>query len=142
MILFYYILQVLRRFSGYYLHLSSRFAATVDAWIRCDIMSKITKWKLEKNKVKVVFRLQFHATHVWFLINFTPTYDDFLSKTCSFWVSGFVYHTNTPFSFCFETFSIGCTVCRFLFYFFQNYCILDLLKKYRLAISLNRLYCL
>ncbi|XP_075522940.1 uncharacterized protein LOC142555751 [Primulina tabacum] len=27
-------------------------------------MSKITKWKLEKTKVKVVFRLQFHATHV------------------------------------------------------------------------------
>lgn len=27
-------------------------------------MSRITKWKLEKTKVKVVFRLQFHATHV------------------------------------------------------------------------------
>ncbi|XP_019175194.1 PREDICTED: putative leucine-rich repeat-containing protein DDB_G0290503 isoform X2 [Ipomoea nil] len=27
-------------------------------------MSRITKWKLEKNKVKVVFRLQFHATHI------------------------------------------------------------------------------
>ncbi|XP_073021991.1 uncharacterized protein [Primulina eburnea] len=27
-------------------------------------MSKITKWKLDKTKVKVVFRLQFHATHV------------------------------------------------------------------------------
>jgi len=27
-------------------------------------MSRITKWKLEKNKVKVVFRLQFNATHV------------------------------------------------------------------------------
>ncbi|VVA92125.1 unnamed protein product [Arabis nemorensis] len=27
-------------------------------------MSRLTKWKLEKAKVKVVFRLQFHATHV------------------------------------------------------------------------------
>ncbi|KAL5559206.1 hypothetical protein UlMin_035417 [Ulmus minor] len=27
-------------------------------------MSRITKWKLEKTKVKVVFRLQFHATHI------------------------------------------------------------------------------
>ncbi|CAK7347083.1 unnamed protein product [Dovyalis caffra] len=27
-------------------------------------MSKITKWKIEKTKVKVVFRLQFHATHI------------------------------------------------------------------------------
>ncbi|CAL1362775.1 unnamed protein product [Linum trigynum] len=27
-------------------------------------MSRITKWKTEKTKVKVVFRLQFHATHV------------------------------------------------------------------------------
>ncbi|CAH9128270.1 unnamed protein product [Cuscuta epithymum] len=27
-------------------------------------MSRNTKWKLEKNKVKVVFRLQFHATHI------------------------------------------------------------------------------
>ncbi|KAL3639298.1 hypothetical protein CASFOL_017205 [Castilleja foliolosa] len=27
-------------------------------------MSRVSKWKLEKNKVKVVFRLQFQATHV------------------------------------------------------------------------------
>ncbi|EYU43583.1 hypothetical protein MIMGU_mgv1a000135mg [Erythranthe guttata] len=27
-------------------------------------MSRVSKWKLEKNKVKVVFRLQFHATHI------------------------------------------------------------------------------
>jgi hypothetical protein len=27
-------------------------------------MSRIAKWKLEKTKVKVIFRLQFHATHV------------------------------------------------------------------------------
>ncbi|GMP46112.1 hypothetical protein CsSME_00014393 [Camellia sinensis var. sinensis] len=27
-------------------------------------MSRVAKWKLEKTKVKVVFRLQFHATHV------------------------------------------------------------------------------
>ncbi|CAA7401748.1 unnamed protein product [Spirodela intermedia] len=27
-------------------------------------MSRIPKWKFEKNKVKVVFRLQFHATHI------------------------------------------------------------------------------
>ncbi|KAI7980926.1 hypothetical protein LOK49_Contig92G00018 [Camellia lanceoleosa] len=27
-------------------------------------MSRIAKWKIEKTKVKVVFRLQFHATHV------------------------------------------------------------------------------
>uniref|UniRef100_A0A2P2LUH4 Golgin subfamily B member 1-like n=1 Tax=Rhizophora mucronata TaxID=61149 RepID=A0A2P2LUH4_RHIMU len=27
-------------------------------------MSRITKWKLEKTKVKLVFRLQFHATHI------------------------------------------------------------------------------
>ncbi|TYG78935.1 hypothetical protein ES288_D02G101400v1 [Gossypium darwinii] len=27
-------------------------------------MSRITKWKIEKSKVKVVFRLQFHATHI------------------------------------------------------------------------------
>ncbi|GMN45261.1 hypothetical protein TIFTF001_014449 [Ficus carica] len=27
-------------------------------------MSRITKWKFEKTKVKVVFRLQFHATHI------------------------------------------------------------------------------
>ncbi|VFR00341.1 unnamed protein product [Cuscuta campestris] len=27
-------------------------------------MSRVTKWKLDKNKVKVVFRLQFHATHI------------------------------------------------------------------------------
>ncbi|WCJ44540.1 hypothetical protein M5689_025201 [Euphorbia peplus] len=27
-------------------------------------MSRVTKWKLEKTKVKVVFRLQFHATHI------------------------------------------------------------------------------
>lgn len=29
-------------------------------------MSRIPKWKNEKTKVKVVFRLQFHATHVRF----------------------------------------------------------------------------
>ncbi|WJX32629.1 hypothetical protein P8452_20931 [Trifolium repens] len=27
-------------------------------------MSRVTKWKIEKTKVKVVFRLQFHATHI------------------------------------------------------------------------------
>lgn len=27
-------------------------------------MSRIAKWKIDKTKVKVVFRLQFHATHV------------------------------------------------------------------------------
>ncbi|CAL9101741.1 unnamed protein product [Musa textilis] len=27
-------------------------------------MSRIPKWKIEKTKVKVVFRLQFHATHI------------------------------------------------------------------------------
>ncbi|CAI9116371.1 OLC1v1017497C1 [Oldenlandia corymbosa var. corymbosa] len=27
-------------------------------------MSRVTKWKLEKTKLKVVFRLQFHATHI------------------------------------------------------------------------------
>ncbi|XP_057490342.1 uncharacterized protein LOC130776214 isoform X2 [Actinidia eriantha] len=27
-------------------------------------MSRVAKWKLEKTKVKVVFRLQFHATHI------------------------------------------------------------------------------
>ncbi|XVE95362.1 hypothetical protein REPUB_Repub02eG0090400 [Reevesia pubescens] len=27
-------------------------------------MSRITKWKFEKTKIKVVFRLQFHATHI------------------------------------------------------------------------------
>ncbi|KAE9609018.1 hypothetical protein Lal_00020035 [Lupinus albus] len=27
-------------------------------------MSRVTKWKAEKTKVKVVFRLQFHATHI------------------------------------------------------------------------------
>ncbi|XP_062098940.1 COP1-interactive protein 1 isoform X2 [Humulus lupulus] len=27
-------------------------------------MSRVTRWKLEKTKVKVVFRLQFHATHI------------------------------------------------------------------------------
>ncbi|XP_057531984.1 uncharacterized protein LOC130810066 [Amaranthus tricolor] len=27
-------------------------------------MSRATKWKVDKNKVKVVFRLQFHATHI------------------------------------------------------------------------------
>ena len=31
-------------------------------------MSKVAKWKLEKTKVKVVFRLQFHATHVSLLL--------------------------------------------------------------------------
>ncbi|KAM7518617.1 hypothetical protein LguiB_017579 [Lonicera macranthoides] len=42
-------------------------------------MSRITKWKLEKTKVKVVFRLQFHATHIpqtgWekLFISFIPT---------------------------------------------------------------------
>ncbi|CAK9174250.1 unnamed protein product [Ilex paraguariensis] len=42
-------------------------------------MSRITKWKLEKTKVKVVFRLQFHATHIpqsgWdkLFITFVPT---------------------------------------------------------------------
>ncbi|CAN6466017.1 unnamed protein product [Victoria cruziana] len=42
-------------------------------------MSKITKWKSEKTKVKVVFRLQFHATHVpqagWdkLFVSFIPT---------------------------------------------------------------------
>ncbi|KAM3305495.1 centromere-associated protein E [Capsicum chacoense] len=41
-------------------------------------MSRITKWKLEKNKVKVVFRLQFNATHIpqsgWdkLFISFSP----------------------------------------------------------------------
>ncbi|XP_006354031.1 putative leucine-rich repeat-containing protein DDB_G0290503 [Solanum tuberosum] len=41
-------------------------------------MSRITKWKLEKNKVKVVFRLQFNATHTpqtgWdkLFISFSP----------------------------------------------------------------------
>ncbi|KAF3777211.1 hypothetical protein EJ110_NYTH46313 [Nymphaea thermarum] len=38
-------------------------------------MSKITKWKSEKTKVKVVFRLQFHATHVrWdkLFVSFIP----------------------------------------------------------------------
>jgi hypothetical protein len=32
-------------------------------------MSRITKWELEKTKVKVVFRLQFHATQVRFGLN-------------------------------------------------------------------------
>lgn len=42
-------------------------------------MSRVTKWKLEKAKVKVVFRLQFHATHIplsgWekLFISFIPT---------------------------------------------------------------------
>ncbi|XP_027904494.1 putative leucine-rich repeat-containing protein DDB_G0290503 [Vigna unguiculata] len=27
-------------------------------------MSRVTRWKIEKTKVKVVFRLQFHATHI------------------------------------------------------------------------------
>ncbi|KAG9153112.1 hypothetical protein Leryth_012365 [Lithospermum erythrorhizon] len=42
-------------------------------------MSKITKWKLEKTKVKVVFRLQFHASHIpqsgWdkLFISFVPS---------------------------------------------------------------------
>lgn len=36
-----------------------------DFWV----MSRLTKWKLEKAKVKVVFRLQFHATHVSQLTN-------------------------------------------------------------------------
>lgn len=42
-------------------------------------MSRVTKWKLEKTKVKVVFRLQFHATHIpqsgWdkLFISFIPT---------------------------------------------------------------------
>ncbi|XVE55438.1 hypothetical protein DITRI_Ditri03aG0158600 [Diplodiscus trichospermus] len=27
-------------------------------------MSRITRWKIEKTKIKVVFRLQFHATHI------------------------------------------------------------------------------
>ncbi|XP_059631442.1 uncharacterized protein LOC132274229 [Cornus florida] len=42
-------------------------------------MSRIAKWKLEKTKVKVVFRLQFHATHIpqhgWdkLFISFIPT---------------------------------------------------------------------
>ncbi|XP_007018879.2 PREDICTED: restin homolog [Theobroma cacao] len=27
-------------------------------------MSRVTKWKIEKTKIKVVFRLQFHATHI------------------------------------------------------------------------------
>lgn len=36
--------------------------------INFPVMSRISKWKLEKTKVKVVFRLQFHATHVSFLL--------------------------------------------------------------------------
>lgn len=32
--------------------------------LRLFNMSRITKWKIEKAKVKVVFRLQFHATHI------------------------------------------------------------------------------
>ncbi|XVF64707.1 hypothetical protein PTKIN_Ptkin09bG0189000 [Pterospermum kingtungense] len=28
------------------------------------VMSRITNWKIEKTKIKVVFRLQFHATHI------------------------------------------------------------------------------
>ncbi|KAF7829900.1 restin-like protein [Senna tora] len=41
-------------------------------------MSRITKWKIEKTKVKVVFRLQFHATHIpqsWdkLFISFIPS---------------------------------------------------------------------
>ncbi|KAK9740749.1 hypothetical protein RND81_03G057600 [Saponaria officinalis] len=42
-------------------------------------MSRNTRWKLEKTKVKVVFRLQFHATHIpqtgWnnLFISFIPT---------------------------------------------------------------------
>ncbi|GAB4861019.1 hypothetical protein Ancab_036181 [Ancistrocladus abbreviatus] len=42
-------------------------------------MSSVTKWKLEKAKVKVVFRLQFHATHIpqngWdkLFVSFVPT---------------------------------------------------------------------
>ncbi|CAA0831626.1 Unknown protein [Striga hermonthica] len=42
-------------------------------------MSRVSKWKLEKTKVKVVFRLQFHATHIpqsgWdkLFISFIPT---------------------------------------------------------------------
>ncbi|KAF5786426.1 hypothetical protein HanXRQr2_Chr10g0440801 [Helianthus annuus] len=27
-------------------------------------MSRVAKWKIEKAKVKVVFRLQFHATNI------------------------------------------------------------------------------
>ncbi|KAI3762061.1 hypothetical protein L1987_52484 [Smallanthus sonchifolius] len=43
------------------------------------IMSRVTKWKIEKAKVKAVFRLQFHATHIpqhgWekLFISFIPT---------------------------------------------------------------------
>lgn len=43
-------------------------------WLRYYIeMSRIAKWKLEKTKVKVVFRLQFHATHVSQLISLADT---------------------------------------------------------------------
>uniref|UniRef100_A0A251TN88 Uncharacterized protein n=2 Tax=Helianthus annuus TaxID=4232 RepID=A0A251TN88_HELAN len=30
----------------------------------CATMSRVAKWKIEKAKVKVVFRLQFHATNI------------------------------------------------------------------------------
>ncbi|GJW00536.1 putative leucine-rich repeat-containing protein [Tanacetum coccineum] len=50
------------------------------AWyVDYAIMSKVTKWKPERAKVKVVFRLQFHATHIpqkgWekLFISFIPT---------------------------------------------------------------------
>ncbi|KAJ6997801.1 hypothetical protein NC653_014132 [Populus alba x Populus x berolinensis] len=35
-----------------------------DKLVSYPAMSRITRWKNEKTKVKVVFRLQFHATHI------------------------------------------------------------------------------
>ncbi|KAF9687279.1 hypothetical protein SADUNF_Sadunf02G0077100 [Salix dunnii] len=43
-------------------HSGCRIVNTV--FLPGDSMSRITKWKLEKTKVKVVFRLQFHATQI------------------------------------------------------------------------------
>ncbi|RVW56078.1 hypothetical protein CK203_112813 [Vitis vinifera] len=61
-------------------------------------MSKVAKWKLEKTKVKVVFRLQFHATHVSFwllrerdqIINMVQDFALYQSNLISFYlVTGF-----------------------------------------------------
>ena len=40
-----------------------------DKLVSYPAMSRVTRWKNEKTKVKVVFRLQFHATHVRFDLN-------------------------------------------------------------------------
>lgn len=67
-------------------------------------MSRIAKWKLEKTKVKVVFRLQFHATHVSQLISSADTLHIYFSFLSVFFLASrcLVFENMAPVHYCFH----------------------------------------